>query len=502
MRGFFAQPEVGEDALDGADLLIAIRVARIDDVDEEVRVLHLLERRAKRRDQLFGELANEADGVGDDHLALVGKPQATADRIERREQFVSRERVALGHRVEQRRLARIGVAADRDDRQIATLAPAAAQPAIVGELGEATLEQRDPIARAATIDLELGLAGTATADATGEPRHHRVLLDQPRQRVAQLRELDLELAVAARGVLREDIEDQHRAIEDLELGRLGDRPRLPGRQIGIEDHDLGAELHRAQQDLVELAAPDEEFRITLGPALDEHVEHLDARGAAQLAELGDPRLGIGRATELDVNEQRAVFADIGGGDTVRATELLLELGDQVEEVGLRRGRLLDGQLDRGTVRHHVADVQLAGPTRCIDTDRGDRIEPQQREVGHVVARERLVAQMGMNEPQAAKPAGATADTTEIGQRDLRSIADHDVLDRTAAIDQHTDLAMELGGLQRELLGKLARHDLGRCDAAAIQALQRLDLACLQTLRIARYLFLHAGKIYPLRGFAP
>jgi predicted nucleic acid-binding protein len=42
--------------------------------------------------------------------------------------------------------------------------------------------------------------------------------------------------------------------------------------------------------------------------------------------------------------------------------------------------------------------------------------------------------------------------------------------RAAAIDQHADLTMELRCLERELLGELARHDLGGRDAAAIQAL--------------------------------
>ena len=236
-------------------------------------------------------------------------------------------------------------------------------------------------------------------------------------------------------MLREDVEDQHRAIEHLELGRLRDRTRLTGRQIGIEDHDLGAELHRAQQDLVELAAPDEEFRIGLGPALDEHVEHLHACGAAQLAQLGDPRLGILRAAKLDVDEQRAVLTDVGRGDAMRTTELLLELRDQLEKVRPRRGRWLGRQLDRGAVRHHVTDVQLAGAARSVDGDRRHRVEAEQREVGHVVARERLVAEVGVDEAEAAKPAGAAADTTEIGERDLRGVADHDVLDRAAAIDQ-------------------------------------------------------------------
>ena len=113
------------------------------------------------RDELLRQIADEADGVGDHDLALVREPQPAADRIERREQLVGGERVALGERVEQRRLAGVRVAADRDDRHLAIGAALAAQPAIVGELLEPLLEQVDPLARAAAVDLELGLAGAA-----------------------------------------------------------------------------------------------------------------------------------------------------------------------------------------------------------------------------------------------------------------------------------------------------------------------------------------------------
>ena len=135
-----------------------------------------------------------------------------------------------------------------------------------------------------------------------------------------------------------------------------------------------------------------------------------------------------------------------------------------------------------------ADEQLARAARGIDGDRGDRVEPEQREIGEIVARQRFAAQVGVNEPQAAEPAVAAADTAEVGQHDLRGVADDHVLDRAAAIDQHADLAMQLRRLCRELRRELRRDDLGRSDATAVQPLQRLDLARLETLSIARYLF--------------
>ncbi len=99
----------------------------------------------------------------------------------------------------------------------------------------------------------------------------------------------------------------------------------------------------------------------------------------------------------------------------------------------------------------MADVELARAPLGIDRDRGDRIEPEQLQISHVVAGERLVAEVRVDEPKAAEPTLPAADATEIGEHDLRGVADHDVLDRAAAIDENADLAMKLRGLQRHLL---------------------------------------------------
>ena len=62
--------------------------------------------------------------------------------------------------------------------------------------------------------------------------------------------------------------------------------------------------------------------------------------------------------------------------------------------------------------------------------------------------------------------------------------------------------MQLCGERRELCRELWGNDIGRRNTAPIQALERLDLACLQTLRIARYFFRHARGIYPLQRATP
>ena len=149
----------------------------------------------------------------------------------------------------------------------------------------------DALLRAAAADLELRLAGAAPADAAGEARERVVLLAEARQGVLELRELDLELAVRALGALREDVEDELRAVDDLEIALLGDRRGLRGREIAIEDEDLRVELHGADDDLVELALAEHELRVDALAHLEDGVDDLDARRVRELAELADALVG-------------------------------------------------------------------------------------------------------------------------------------------------------------------------------------------------------------------
>ena len=64
-----ARPRSLEDPLDRLDVLLAARVRGVDQVEEQVAVVHLFERRAEGGEQVLRQVADEADRVGDDDLA-------------------------------------------------------------------------------------------------------------------------------------------------------------------------------------------------------------------------------------------------------------------------------------------------------------------------------------------------------------------------------------------------------------------------------------------------
>src|SRR5262249_5747507 len=146
-----------ENAFDGVALFLRLFVASVDHVQQHGRGIELFERRAKRVHQVGRQVANETDGVAHQDLALVRDPQATAGRIERREQLILGEDIAAGEGIQEGRLAGVRVADDGDDRQALLLPTAAARVALARQLRYLLFEFTDALFGAAAIDLEFGL---------------------------------------------------------------------------------------------------------------------------------------------------------------------------------------------------------------------------------------------------------------------------------------------------------------------------------------------------------
>ena len=117
-------------AVGGADLLedgvhrglalLHVLRGRVHDVQEEVGLDHLLQRGAEGGHQRVGQLLDEADGVDQQHVrarrpARVGG--SSGSRVMKSWSEISV--VRCGERVEERGLARVGVADERDHRRLA-----------------------------------------------------------------------------------------------------------------------------------------------------------------------------------------------------------------------------------------------------------------------------------------------------------------------------------------------------------------------------------------------
>ena len=60
-------------------------IGRVDDVEQDVGLAGLVERRPKRRDEIVRQLLDEADGVADEDRRLGRRCEATHRGVERRE---------------------------------------------------------------------------------------------------------------------------------------------------------------------------------------------------------------------------------------------------------------------------------------------------------------------------------------------------------------------------------------------------------------------------------
>ncbi len=453
-------------------MLLERVVARVDHLQQEVGVGRLLERRAERREQVLREIADEPHRVGEDDLALAparpAAPQGARARIEGREELVLREHVGARERVEQRALAGVRVADDRHRGHAVPRALATALLALLAELLQLVLEVRHPVLRAPAPDLELGLAGTAPADAAGEAREAVVLLPEPRHRVLQLRELHLQLAVSTLGALREDVENELRPVDDLQVGHLGDRARLRRRKLAIEDEDVGVELDGAHDDLFELALAHHEPGIDVRAHLDDRVRRLDPRRACELAELAHALLGLPERLRpaglvAHVHQDGAPVLGLDHARPRAPRELRFEVAHQPADVDVRLGDGHGPDLPVGGAAVGARDVvRLAERARLAprcQLDGGDEIEPQAHQIDPIVVRQRLAAQVRVHEAQAAEAALRGAQAPDVRQHQLGRVTDDDRVDRARSVDEHADLPARLERDRRERPRQLGRRDV-------------------------------------------
>ena len=246
-------------------------------MQQQVGADRLLERRAEGVDELVGELADEADRVGQ-QVRTAPEADRAGGRVERVEEAVAHldlgARIGAGaaavgrrERVEQRRLARVGVARECDRGQRGALALGAHRGARAAHVLQAPAQRRDPVAREAAVGLDLGLARPSRADPAAEALEVGPQAAHPREVVLQLRQLDLELALRGGGVRGEDVEDHRGAVDHCQPELLLEVALLTRAELVVAGDHVRVALLRGALGLCELARPEVAVGVRLLAAL-------------------------------------------------------------------------------------------------------------------------------------------------------------------------------------------------------------------------------------------
>src|SRR5699024_8650513 len=157
--------------------------------------------------------------------------------VESGEQSILHQDPCPGEPVEQAGLSGVGVPGDGYRGDLAAAAYIALDVPGRAHVGESAAQLGDLVVDAPSVGLDLGLTGssqtnTAVAAATGAAAltgQCVAACAESGQQIIALSQFDLGLALAAAGVLGEDVEDQCGAVDDLDLNDVLELDELAGR---------------------------------------------------------------------------------------------------------------------------------------------------------------------------------------------------------------------------------------------------------------------------------
>jgi len=274
-------------------------------MQQKIRIARFGQRRAERCDEIVRQFADETDRVREHDRTAVEAFETAHGRIERREQLIGRVHVGAGQRIEQRRLAGVRIADQCNNRHRVALARTTRLIALNFDHVEPLIELFHTVAKNAAIELELCFARTAQTDrTTALPFQMRPSAHESRGHVFQLRKLNLQLAFVGARALREDIENETRAIDDTALGEFFEIAFLHRAQRAVDQDQIGIQRLALQCELFGLAGADEIARIRFVDTRGQRADDARARRARELAEFIESDRVIA-ARLLRLQQQRA-----------------------------------------------------------------------------------------------------------------------------------------------------------------------------------------------------
>ncbi len=190
-----------------------------------------------------------------------------------------------------RRLAGVGVADDGGVRRFVFLALLALGLALLADVFELALAAVDGDVGKPAVHLDLFLTHAAGRTAAHAAAGAALAVEvaphagESRQRVLHAGKLDLQACLLGVGALGEDVENHLLAVDHAKVGEFLPLALLGRCEAVVDDDHVALVGAREFADLGGLAGAAEEFFVHLAAARHDGLDHLDAEGFDEFAEL-------------------------------------------------------------------------------------------------------------------------------------------------------------------------------------------------------------------------
>ena len=235
--------QVLQKCLGDLQLVCALGIGGIQQKQDDIGVDRLLQSGAEGRDQMVGELTDEADGVGEEDGLSPGEGEFSRGGVQGGEELVLGQDPRACEGIEQGGFSCVGVAHDGHAGQSRAVAGGTHGAAVLLHHLQLGLEGVDAPLHVAAVALQLGLTGAPRADTAAQSGHLGTVTRQSRGGVLKLGQLHLQFPLGGDGVEGEDIQDQHGAVDHAKLHftvapadivlQIAD---LDGGEVAVEDH--------------------------------------------------------------------------------------------------------------------------------------------------------------------------------------------------------------------------------------------------------------------------